>query len=420
MIPLVLAAVLAVPAQEKPAVEALLSKIGAGDSRSSFRAISDLVSLPEDRWPAVRAGAEKLAPFYRDALLSELNLRETLGEHYGRVVRVTLEGGKKNAVSHLNELKHAAGIRIAPGHWLRRGSDKAFEIAKGERPAMEALAEICVKARHYPYLYGSSTIVLTQAGVTAEPYCYRNFAFFVGSLRMWRKIDFSGRSPWMCQLYCVAVTDPGVQAAMWEPEFRLIEAVTDKGVNLVQAEGSSVTALQFVDNPKTSKPSSRSRGFSIVLRLSGESPEKLVRLRGVATAKVARQVRSYELKEFEPLSKARAEDDLFEVSVIDTEGGNHYQPETLVRVAPLTMTPEALLKLPVRIDVSYEGAGDGQSWVEGTQVEKGVEYRVRWWPQEYRARPNNQRPKLERLVVTLPMDFVDRPVHVELTDIPLK
>ena len=420
MIAIVLAAFLTPPAQEEASVEALLSRIGQGDSRDAFRAISRLSSLPEARRPDVRAGAEKLPSFYREALLSELKLRETLGDHYGQVVRVELEGGKKNAISHLDQLKQASGMKIAPGHWLKRGSDEAFALVGGPRSAMEALADICEKAKHYPYLYGSSTIVLTQSGIAVKPYCFRNFAFFVGSLRMWRKIDFSNQSPWKIHLYCVAVTDPGLEVATWNPEFRLIEAVTDKGVALKQDKATTISALQLVDRVQTKKPTRGSRGFPIILRLAGGSPEKLVRLRGVATAKIARLVRTFTVKEFEPLSEAQAADELFEVSVIDTEGGSQYQPETRVRLLPKTMTPEQLLDLPVRIDLTYQGMGDGQSWVEEKLVEKGVEYRVRWWPQEYRAQPNNQRPKLENLVLTVPMDFVDRPVYVELTDIPLK
>ena len=56
----------------------------------------------------------------------------------------------------------------------------------------------------------------------------------------------------------------------------------------------------------------------------------------------------------------------------------------------------------------------------GPRLEKAVEYRIRWWPYQFRGGFRQTSPELETLKVSLPVGFIERPVYVELADIPLE
>src|SRR5438552_11592075 len=110
--------------QERPTADELLKKIDGKNSAETFRAIGELLSLPRDHRPAIDAGAEKLDGFYRDALRSELKLREELGELYGKDLRVTLKKKDSLPRSLLNDLEAQAGLKF---HLQANGAEPPSE-----------------------------------------------------------------------------------------------------------------------------------------------------------------------------------------------------------------------------------------------------------------------------------------------------
>ena len=403
----------AMAAQENTEVRDLLRRVGESDSRASFRALAELVDGDEGRLAEVREGAGDLPEFFRDALRSELKLRREMGDHFGKSIRVEVGPEEKTAAEHLEDLKERSGMRLLPGHGLRQNSGDPFSLSTGMRSPMEVLTEICGKCDQTPHVYAVSTITLAPGGFEVEPWRYRNFAAWLGTVSLTRRMQFSGPSGWKAQIWFTAMSDPGVRMAAWKPQMRLIEAVTDGGVRLEEAEHAVRSAIRTEAAPgKSRRQSFRDRGFSVVLKLPDKTPERIARIRGVATALVAKRVVTFRLE------SGSKEDESFHVEVVDPVAGSRYQPESVLRVRPKKMKPGELLDRPVRIHVKYKGLGEGQTWVESRLLEEGVEYRVRWW--SYANRFGRDHPKLEYAEVSIPMDFIDRPVYFEMRDIPLK
>ncbi len=403
-------------AQDRSRVDELLSSITDQDSRASFRAIAALVALDREHRKATEEGATKLPAFYREALLSELCLRDELGEPFGREVRVTLKGESLAAAAHAAELETLTGLRLETSS-LRRQAGEPIAFEPGERSAMEALVELCAKAKVVPGAGSSSTIVLNPSPNEMPPWCYRNFALFPGYVSLAKKIDFSGKAAWKGLVWCSPLSDPGVRPAGWSPEFRLIEAVTDKGVLIEAAPKDRPTAFRTTDEDAPKSGYARAPSFTVALRLPDPLPEKIARLRGVATVQLAKSVREFSLAGTG--ETARAEDDDFEVVLTDGELGETYQPEAIFTVRPKKMKPEQLLALPLRAEPAYKGLGRGQTHYESKIVGKMVEYRVRWWPFDYSG-IRDGRPELESLKVSMTVGHVERPVYIELRDLPLK
>lgn len=415
---LALVALAFLAAQDPSPVGPLVAKVDEKDSRASFRAIEGLVALPPARRKEVEEAAAQLPEFYREALLSELGLQATLGEHFGREVRVTLKGDPRTAVTYLAELSKQSGIKIEPGYMLRERAGDPFALELENVPLLSALAEICVKAKQYPMVSNPSMITLNPTGADVRTFAYRNFAVFLNQVSLIKRVNFGGPAPWTCQLWCVPIADPGVKVISWKSQTRLIEAVTDKGERLEAAAAETASAIQHTDEDPPPAQGTRGSNCGVLLRVPGALPEKLSRLRFVATAVVARDSRDYAITKIAPPEPARAGDDLFEVEVTDTEGSQHYQQELTVVVRPRKKTPAELLALPLAFEVKYKDAEDGQTWSQGKIVDRAVEYRVRWWPLNYRRWGNNR--AVESVKVSIPVDVVDRPVYVEFRDIGLK
>ena len=383
------------------------------DPRASFRALALLVDVDADGLREVEKRAADLPEFYRDALRSELKLRREMGDHFGKAVRVEVGPEEKTAAEHLDDLKERGGMRLLPGHGLRQNGGDPFGLATGTRTAMEVLAEICVRSNQVPHVYSASTITLAPGGIEVKPWVYRNFAAWLGTVSLTRRMQFTGPAGWKAQIRFTAMSDPGVRMAAWKPELRLIEALTEGGVRLEEAERTSRSAIRTEDGAaKSRRQTFRDRGFSVVLKLPDETPEKIARIRGVATALVAKRVLTYRVE------SGAKEDETFRVEVTDPIAGSRFPPESVLRVRPKKMKPEELLDLPVRIHVKYKGLGEGQTRVESRLLEEGVEYKVQWW--SYALRFGRNHPELERAEVSIPMDFIERPVYFEMRDIPLK
>lgn len=397
----------------------LAGKVDEKNPAAAFEALAALVALPPERRAEVAAAAEKLPPFYKDVLRSELKLRDALGEHFGKEVRVTLKGESRTAVGHLGEITKQTGLRIEPGYGLRERAGDPFALDLQNATFMAALADLCARTKQYPMMYNSPHVTLNPSAMEVRSFCYRNFGLFLTNVSFYKKVNFGGPAPWTCQFWCMPIADPGVKVVSWKSQTRVLEAVTDKGVRLEGGRHDAPSAIQHADDDPLPPGAARNASCTVLLQIPGTIPEKLARLRLVATAVVARATRDYAVTRFGGPEKAKAEDDLFEVAVPETEGGQPYQPEITVLVRPKKLMPAELVALPVGFEVKYKDAGDGQTWFQTKTVDGAVEYRVRWWPFNY-GNPRDNKRVLESVKISIPTDVVDRPLYAEFTDIPLK
>lgn len=398
----------------------LLDRVRGGGP-DAFHALSALADLGPEHDAGVKAAAADLPPFFRDAVLSEIGLARSLGPDFGRPARLRSDGRVRSPRVLVEWLRKESGLRIEPGYTIRNGNREAFALPEGEMTAMEALAAICTETKQTPHIYGSSTLTLNQAATAVPPFTYRNFAVFPGTLSLRKRSDFGGPSPWTCRIAFTGAADPQVRLAGWRKTFRLVEAVTDDGRSLEVWEDEEDSAFRYSATRSSSERRTvHNSGFGVALRLpDGKRPEKIARLRGVATAVLAREVRSFVLETFEPPEKATTGDGEFEITFVESSGRGRRQTEVVVFVRAAGMDSEALLELPLRFDLTYKGMGEGHTWVTGTPRDGGVDFRVRWWTYDSRQ-VGQEGPELERVEVSVPRGFVDRPLYVEFADIPLQ
>ena len=92
-----------------------------------------------------------------------------------------------------------------------------------------------------------------------------------------------------------------------------------------------------------------------------------------------------------------------------------------LKLAWTKMKPAELATLPLRFQPRYKEFGDATNSVGHKVKENAVEYQMASYPQNGIApQPGGSAATLEEIKLSVPLGLVERPVHVEMTDIPLK
>ena len=391
--------------------EELVRTVDGKDPAASFEAIARLAALPEARRAEIEAASAKLEPFYREALLAEIKLKGELGDLFGKESRVTWKSGPKYATAHAAELATRTGLVLAPSNEPENATP--FDVEFDGTFAMAALARICHEGKlRAERQAGSAQVALQPRGWEVQPFAYRNFAFFLQNAYVEKRVDFASRPAWTLRVSLSAVWDPSLPVAGWKPEARLVEATTDSGAKLEAAAAELATSFRQ-DEVDPMQGTVGHSSMAVALRLPAEAPAKVARLRLVATALLARSFREFALTPARP----KAEDEELEATLRpEAEAGSF-----VVVLRPKKGTPAALAALPPDFRPAYKNSKNTQCSA-GVAVKAGeVEYRVYTWSSSPEGlAPGGQIPELVSVTLRLPTSVAERPVRVELRDVPAK
>ncbi len=393
---------------QDPDVAQALARISDTDAATSFRAISDLLDLPSDRRVKIEEAAAALPAFFREFLRSELEAREALGPAFGRPARVSVEAQARFVDELLLETAGRGGIKVRRPSFPKDQAIPRIDLSLKDVPVLEALDQIGRSVRFVPRThYGSrDRILFAPEGPRGCPSTYRNFAVFLTYTGFRTTIDLRNVPVRSAELSLDVFCDSGVNVVRWEPRVRILEAVTPDGSRLEEApEEPGRVVVRSEDEPLTG----RSGTLPLArLRLPDRKATTLTRLRVAVTARIPRSVRRFDL---DPKIGA-AEDAEFGLEVRpDEDSGPTLQ---IVTIRPKRIRPGELAQLPVRFNSRFEGAEVGTTWARGEPGKDAVVYRVGFTPGG--VRPG----RLERIIVEIPLDLVDRHIFAELRNVKLE
>ena len=408
-------------AQEPSPVPGLLSKIDEGKSKESFRALMALAALSGEHRKEAEAAAAKLPEFYREALLSEFRSRDLLKENYGRVHRVSIRAEDADPADLLETMARKTGLDLSPGYAFRRPDRAKLSMAVEDVSPMEALAEFCALAKVQPQYWGYGPIVLEQLSWFCEPFGAGHFAVLGKMVTVRERVDFSAPPERTARLEFDLVWHPSTRIATASKDVRLVEALTDTGIKLEKSTRKLVTAIRESDRWRGYVNRNLNRELELYLKLPDARPSKLSRLRFVVSAMVAGRERTYSVRDEKDVAKTKAGDDEFEITMSEPKSVEPDSRKFECFVKPLKMKPADLMLLPLRCEARYPKGGEGRTSMVPRLQGDGVVYDVYWYPLGYldpAGRMAGQDP--DNVKVTIPLDLIERPVYVEMRDVPIR
>jgi len=413
--------------QESPTPRALADAVDGRNVAESFRAISQLVDLADTRRVEVENESARLPAFYRKVLLSELKSKRVLGDRFGRGIRMDLKENGRDLWDYLEEIGRLPGMTVKIEEWNRKyGLTTPFDLDLKDVWAIEAMARVCDIGRH-----GFSPSWMDKAwsfnrgwdGGSKPPvpqsnwFFYRNIAVRQPYVR-WRKlIDFSGPPKWRAILGVSVTLGPETPAVMWK-DMKAIEVLGEDGKEMKRAPAEDTAIPGFESNSPSGVPGP----MEIAVELADRTESKISRLRCSLVACVPQERRHYVIDE--PLKKATAGDEYFEVTLLDPETHDSWSYGPEIHVRP-KKTPHAdLAGIPCTVLYRFE-ANSGAPGAGGFVFSGKGESMVARTPFGT-LRPGAKLPggeklrQLLRVEVIIPIGLQDRPIFVEFRDIPLR
>jgi hypothetical protein len=415
-----LALIAALLAQESP-VPRLVAKIDEAKSKESFQALMALAALPPEHRKETEAAAEKLPAFYREALASELKIRDLLKEKYGRIRRITIREDEIESLELLDRIAQKTGLDLSAGSSVSRRPQPKFSFDVSDATPIEALAEFCSIARVKPQYWGYGPIVLEQLSWSCEPFGAGHFAAISRMVTVRERVDFSAPPERTLRLEFDLIWDPTTCVATVAKDVRLVEALTDTGVRLEKSTRKPVTTIREMDRWHAYVNRNLNREVELHLKTDDASPSKIDRLRIVAATSVATREKVYSVRDEKNADKTKAADDEFELTMEKSPSVEPDSRKFECFVKPLKMKPADLMTLPVRFDARYPKGGEGRTYMNPRLRGDGVVYEVVWYPLGYLSpagRMAAQEPDIVK--VTIPLDLVERPLYMEFKDVPIR
>jgi hypothetical protein len=384
-----------------------------GDPAATFRAISDLVDLPEDRKDELEKEALKLPAFYREVLESEIKQKRELGPLFGTAARIKLQGKSRTFAEYLADLDRVPGWDFYPGIVEPHNSRFDLDVEGWPIEAATRLAE-AARMRFYSADWSRPTILATPTShvpraslAWPSSLFYRNFAMQAGAGLLRTVVDFSGRPRRIFGVAIYVLTDPGVPAVRYS-KLRVIEVIDEHGRPIPETtEAPSAIPTEAMES---------NWAPTLGFMLAAEGRSKISRLRVSFVIHVPSEVRRYVVTEFEASKPRKLSDEYFDVEVGMEDAPDPRADCVYAKVVPKKDRHADLVGVPImlfqKLDMPgapdskggrFTGRGDGATVLSSTCSLRSPELR-----------------SPVRMEVAIPVGLKERTVYAEFRDIPLK